>query len=104
MMVTAMTALCGQDMGGICEQIHAEPLVASWLQPSQLPTAEQVRCAVTETLRRFGSRRCAAVLAGEFGDSPQLAATRMTWALATVRIAYPGLDTATSAVPAVGQH
>ena len=64
---------------------HAEALFASTLQASDHPSAEQVRRAVTTALERLGPAGCAAWLAGEFGDHPDLAATRMTWALATIR-------------------
>jgi hypothetical protein len=36
-------------------------------------------------LRRLGIRGCAAEVAGDFGDHPDVAVTRMTWALAMVR-------------------
>jgi hypothetical protein len=71
------------------EAVRAEALFASGLQPSQEPTADQVRLAVASTLRRLGIRGCAADVAGEFGDHPEVAVTRMTWALAMVRTAYP---------------
>ena len=61
--------------------------------PSQFesvrPAADQVRQAVTSTLRMLGSRGCATWVAGEFGDHPETAVPRMTWALAMVRGAYP---------------
>ena len=71
------------------EAIRAEALFASTLQPSESRSPDQVRHAVATTLRRLGIRGCAGHLAEEFGDHPHTAATRMTWALATVRTAYP---------------
>jgi hypothetical protein len=71
------------------EAIRAEALFASTLQPSESPTPDQVRRAVAATLRRLGIRGCAAELAGEFGDHPDVAAARMTWALATIHTVYP---------------
>ena len=71
------------------EAVRAEALFLSSLQSSQSPSAEQVRTAVAETLRRFGTRGCAAQVAGEFGDHPETAVTRMCWALETVRTVYP---------------
>lgn len=71
------------------EAVRAEALFASTLQSSEMPSAEQVRGTVTATLRRLGMRGCAAQVAGEFGDHPETAVARMTWALATVRAAYP---------------
>jgi hypothetical protein len=34
-------------------------------------------------------RGCAAQVAGEFGDHPETAVTRMAWAIATVGEVYP---------------
>jgi hypothetical protein len=70
------------------ETVRAEALFASTLQPSDRPTAPEVRQAVAETLRRLRIQGCAAHLAGDFGDQPESAAARMRWALATVRAAY----------------
>jgi hypothetical protein len=47
-------------------------------------------------LRRLGTGGCAAAVAGEYGDHPDTAAARMTWALATVHAVYPA-----AAVPGV---
>ncbi len=71
------------------EAARAEALFASTLQPSDRPTAPEVRQAVAATLRRLRIQGCAAHLAGDFGDHPEAAAARMRWALATVRAAYP---------------
>jgi len=60
--------------------VRSEVLFASALQPSDLPTAAQVRTAITQTVRRLGTRGCAARMAQEFGDSPYSAVTRMRWA------------------------
>ena len=71
------------------EAVRAEALFLSCLQSSQSPTEDEVRVAVTATLRRFGARTCAAQVAAEFGDHPDTAVARMRWALATVRAVYP---------------
>ena len=71
------------------EAVRAEALFASPLQPSDRPTAPEVRQAVAATLRRLRIQGCAAHLAGDFGDHPETAAVRMRWALDTVRAAYP---------------
>lgn len=76
--------------------IRAEALFVSALRSSDSPGPEQVRRAVEQTLRQLGVRGCATQMAGEFGDHPDTAATRMTWALETVNTAYP----APSAIPA----
>jgi hypothetical protein len=59
---------------------RADAVFASALQRSAKPTAGQVRRAVAETVRAFGSRGCAARVAQEFGDHPETAAARMRWA------------------------
>ena len=59
---------------------RADAVFASALQRSAEPTAGQVRRAVAETIRAFGSRGCAARVAQEFGDHPETAAERMRWA------------------------
>jgi hypothetical protein len=71
------------------EAVRAEALFASDLQCSQAPKGDEVRTAVAATLRRFGIQGCAAQVAGEFGDHPDTAVTRMAWALALVRSTYP---------------
>jgi hypothetical protein len=70
-------------------QLRAEALFASTLQPSESPCPDQVQRAVATTLRRLGIRGCAGQLAGEYGDHPDTAAARMTWALAMISAAYP---------------
>ncbi len=80
------------------EAVRAEALFASGLQSSQQPAAEQVRLAVASTLRRLGIRGCAVEVAGEFGDHPEVAVSRMTWALAMVRTAYPATASAPRAL------
>jgi hypothetical protein len=70
------------------EAVRTEALFASMLQASQPPVEGAIREAVTMTLRRLGSRGCADVVAGEYGDHPDTAVTRMSWALAQVRGVY----------------
>jgi hypothetical protein len=55
-------------------------LFASWLQQSDALTAETVAQAITATVRQFGTRGCAGLMAQEFGDHPEAAAERMRWA------------------------
>lgn len=63
----------------------AEALFTSPLQPSEQPTAADVRAAVLLSLRtHHGARGCAAAVAVEFGEHPETAVTRMRWALAQV--------------------
>ena len=79
----------GTGKASTMEAIRAEALFASTLQASESLASDHVRLAVATTLRRLGSDGCAAHLAAEFGDHPDLAPTRMAWALATIRTAYP---------------
>lgn len=68
---------------------RAEALFASTLQASQSPAPLEVRRAIAGTLARLGTAGCAARVAGEFGDHPDGAVTRMRWALTTVGATYP---------------
>lgn len=67
----------------------AEALFASDLQPSQAPCEEAIRAAVDSTVTRHGTGGCAALVACEFGDHPDLAVRRMTWVLALLETATP---------------
>jgi hypothetical protein len=75
-------------MQSTLEAVRAEALFASTVQSSDLPTPDDVRRAITETLRRLPINGCAVRVAGEFGDHPDTAPIRMTWALLTVRAVY----------------
>jgi len=75
-------------MSSTIEAVRAEALFASTLQSSQPVAAEEVRATVARTLRLLGVRGCAEQVAGEFGDHPETAVTRMVWALAMIRSAY----------------
>jgi hypothetical protein len=83
------TSLPGRGTPGAFEAVRAEALFASALQPSGSASADQVRRAVATTLRRLGFNGCAAQMASEFGDHPDVAMARMRWALATIRTVYP---------------
>ena len=95
--LAAKTSLPGRQRPGTFETFRAEALFASVLQPSGSPSSEQVRLAVATTLRRLGISGCAARTATEFGDHPDTAASRMCWALATIREVY--LPSSTAAAP-----
>jgi hypothetical protein len=71
------------------EAVRAGALFLSALQPSGSPAPAQIRRAVTTTLQRLGVRGCAVQVAGEFGDHPDTAAVRMSWALAAIDATYP---------------
>jgi hypothetical protein len=76
-------------MFGTFEAVRAEALFVWSLQSTERPLAAEVPDVVTATLRRLGMRGCAALVATEFGDYPETAVSRMSWALATVRAVYP---------------
>jgi hypothetical protein len=92
------TSLAGYEMPGTFEAVRAEALFVSTLQPSGAPSPDQIRRAIATTLQRMGVRGCAARVAGEFGDHPDTAVARMSWALATINTVYP----APSMTPAPG--
>jgi hypothetical protein len=83
------TSLAGDEMPGAFAAVRAEALFVSTLQPSGSPSPDQVRRVVAMTLQRLGVRGCAARVAGEFGDHPDMAVARMGWALAAISTAYP---------------
>lgn len=83
------TALPGRESPGTLEAVRAGALFLSALQPSRSPTPDRIRRAVTTTLRRLGVRGCAVHVAGEFGDHPDTAVARMSWALAAIDTVYP---------------
>jgi hypothetical protein len=62
------------------QDVAAEALFASDLQPSECPSRKTVEDAVTAMILRHGSDGCAAVVAAEFGDHPDVAVRRMSWA------------------------
>src|ERR1700734_2962793 len=82
------TSLPGREMPGPAPAVRAEALFLSALQPSGSPSADEIRRTVTTTLRRLGARGCAAQVAGEFGDHPDTAVARMSWALAAINMIY----------------
>ncbi|WP_199896457.1 hypothetical protein [Streptomyces niger] len=69
---------------------RAEALFSSSMTVESHPTKGELAAAVTEAIRRHGGTRgCAVVLAGAYGEHPETAAPRMRWALRQVRAAYP---------------
>ena len=62
------------------QDLAAEALFVSDVQPSDEPTGTVVHDAVTATILRLGSDGCAAAVAAEFGDHPEAAVCRMSWA------------------------
>jgi hypothetical protein len=60
--------------------VRADALFASALQCSDEPTTWQVEQAIAVAIRAFGDLGCAARVAQEYGEHPEMAATRMRWA------------------------
>ena len=79
--------------------VRSEALFASALQPSDEPTAAQIRAEVMHTVRRLGTRGCAARMAQEFGDAPQRAVDRMRWARRVVADVFAVQPARTTALP-----
>jgi hypothetical protein len=66
-------------MISIVKDLAAEALFVSSLQPSQCPSPRAVEQAVTAMILQYGSDGCAAEVATEFGDHPEMAVRRMHW-------------------------
>jgi len=91
------TSLPGRKVSATFQAVRAEALFASNLPASGPASHDEVRRAVTDTLRRLRIRGCAAAMASEFGDHPDIAVARMSWALATICTVYP--EPSTTAIP-----
>lgn len=61
------------------QELAAEALFVSHLQPSEHPDQRMVEAAVTAMILRYGSDGCASGVAVEFGDHPEAAVRRMCW-------------------------
>jgi len=66
-------------MISIVKDLAAEALFVSSLQPSESPSRQAVEQAVTAMILLHGSDGCAAEVATEFGDHPEMAVRRMHW-------------------------
>lgn len=78
-------------MIGTVQDVAAEALFVSDVQPSERPTCEKVQEVVTAMILRYGSDGCAAGVAGEFGDHPETAVRRMCWVRAELRRVAPSV-------------
>ena len=67
------------------QDLAAEALFVSDLQPSECPSCGAVEEAVTAMILRYGGDGCAAGVAGEFGDHPEAAVSRMRWVRQALR-------------------
>lgn len=66
------------------DDLRAEALFCSDLQPSDRPSREAIDQAVTAMLLAYATEGCAGHVAQEFGDHPEQAATRMRWCMTAV--------------------
>jgi len=73
------------DMMSTVQELAAEALFVSDLQPSDCPSTRSVEDAVTAMILRHGSDGCAAGVAAEFGDHPDTAVRRMGWVRTAIR-------------------
>ena len=64
--------------------VWAGALFASALQRSDEPSAGQVKQAVAAAMDAFGDLGCAARVAQAYGEDPETAVTRMSWACTKV--------------------
>jgi hypothetical protein len=71
------------------ECVRAEALFVSDAQRSDRLTADEIRAAVRRTVRKYGPSDLAALVAHEFGEHPDTAVGRMSWALYEIRTSYP---------------
>jgi hypothetical protein len=83
--------------------VRCEALFVSALQPSDAPSAPRVREAIRHIVRDLGSRGCAARVAQEFGDHPEVAITRMRWAREAVEHAFEDEEEIRSELPRMSQ-
>jgi uncharacterized membrane protein len=83
------TSTAGPPAAAMAIADLAEILFCSDLQPSQHPTAAEVRAAVAGCLRSYGAvDACACELAHRYGEDPETACSRMRWCRRTVAEAF----------------
>jgi hypothetical protein len=68
------------------QELAAEAVFVSDLQPSEHPSRKCLADTVTAMIRLHGSDGCAIEVAGEFGDHPDMAVRRMCWVRAELHI------------------
>jgi hypothetical protein len=67
---------------------RAEALFASPLSTGAVIDRAQADAAIRSSVATFHVRGCALIVAGEYGDHPELAVPRMRWAADTVAELY----------------
>jgi hypothetical protein len=69
---------------------RAAALFASDLSANSQPGPAAVTDAIRHAVRAHGGTRgCTIEVAGEYGDHPEMAASRMRWALTVIAAMYP---------------
>ncbi len=68
------------------EELAAEALFVSYLQPSECPSRKMLEDTVTAMILLHGTEGCAGEVAEEFGDHPESAVRRMCWVHEELRI------------------
>ena len=72
----------------LLQDVRAEALFVSDLQTSDRFDSHRIRGAVMRSVRQHGPRGCAALVALEYGEHPETAASRMAWILGVVQTTY----------------
>jgi hypothetical protein len=67
-------------MSSAVQDLSAEALFASDMQPSECPSQQAIEQTISAMLRCDGGAGCAGDVAAEFGDHPEAAVRRMSWA------------------------
>ena len=67
-------------MIGTVTGLVAEAVFASTLQPSRTVSQAEAWAAVTAAVARYGAQGCGEILAAEYGERPETAASRMRFA------------------------
>ncbi|MEV0902233.1 hypothetical protein [Actinoplanes sp. NPDC049802] len=77
-------------MTAVLTAARAEALFTTALATGSRPAYEVVDEAIRLAVRSHGGvRGCAADVAAEYGDHPEVAVPRMRWALSVVEVLYP---------------
>jgi len=72
------------------EELAAEALFVSCLQPSECPSRKTLEDTVTAMILLHGTEGCAADVAEEFGAHPESAVRRMCWVHDELRLVASG--------------
>ncbi|HET6479646.1 MAG TPA: hypothetical protein VFG35_06330 [Actinoplanes sp.] len=76
-------------MNRAVQDLAAEALFVSDIQPSERPTRHAITQTITAMLLCYGNDGCAAEFAAQFGDHPDTAARRMSWARGELNRRHP---------------